>query len=45
MGKSQEIKPLRLKEYYRERIMELVKNMDDLDLLCKIYTFITEWLK
>ena len=42
MGNSQEIKPLRPKEYYRERIVEIVSEIQSEDILQYIYIIVTD---
>lgn len=42
MGNSQEIKPLRPKEYYRERIVKIVSEIQSEDILRYIYIIVTD---
>ena len=42
MGNSQEIKPLRPKEYYRERIVEIVSEIQSEKILQYIYIIVTD---
>ena len=42
MGKSQEIKPLRPKEYYRDRIVKIVSEIQSEDILQYIYIIVTD---
>ena len=42
MGNSQEIKPLRPKEYYRERIVEIVSEIQSEKILGCIYVFVND---
>ena len=42
MGKSQEIKPLRPKEYYRDRIVKIVSEIQREDVLQYIYIIVTD---
>lgn len=42
MGKSQEVKPLRPKEYYRERIVKIVSEIQSEDILQYIYIIVTD---
>lgn len=42
MGNSQEIKPLRPKEYYRERIVKIVSEIQREDILQYIYIIVTD---
>lgn len=42
MGKSQEVKPLRPKEYYRERIVKIVSEIQSEDILRYIYIIVTD---
>lgn len=42
MKESQEIKPLRLKEYYRERIVKIVSEIQREDVLQYIYIIVTD---
>ena len=42
MGKSQEIKPLRPKEYYRDRIVKIVSEIQSEDILRYIYIIVTD---
>lgn len=45
MGKSQEIKPLRPKEYYRERIVKIVSEIQSEKILGYIYVFVSDIAK
>lgn len=45
MGKNEESKPLRPKEYYRERIVELLEEVKDEGTLKYLYTFLTLFLE
>ena len=40
-----EIKETDEKTFYKEKIIEMVGEIDNLKLLIKIYTFIKTWLK
>lgn len=42
MGNSQEIKPLRPKEYYRDRIVKIVSEIQREDILQYIYIIVTD---
>ena len=42
MGKSQEIKPLRPKEYYRDRIVKIVSEIQSEKILQYIYIIVTD---
>lgn len=42
MGESQEIKPLRPKEYYRERIVEIVSDIQSESVLQYIYIIVSD---
>ena len=42
MGKSQEVKPLRPKEYYRDRIVKIVSEIQSEDILRYIYIIVTD---
>lgn len=42
MGESQEIKPLRPKEYYRDRIVKIVSEIQSEDILQYIYIIVTD---
>lgn len=42
MGESQEVKPLRPKEYYRDRIMKIVSEIQREDVLQYIYIIVTD---
>lgn len=42
MENSQEIKPLRPKEYYRERIVKIVSEIQREDVLQYIYIIVTD---
>lgn len=42
MGKSQEVKPLRPKEYYRDRIVKIVSEIQSEDILQYIYIIVTD---
>ena len=42
MGESQEIKPLRPKEYYRDRIVKIVSEIQSEDILKYIYIIVTD---
>ena len=42
MGNSQEIKPLRPKEYYRERIVKIVSEIQSEKILKYIYIIVTD---
>lgn len=42
MGNSQEIKPLRPKEYYRDRIVKIVSEIQSEDILKYIYIIVTD---
>ena len=42
MGNSQEIKPLRPKEYYRERIVKIVSEIQREDVLQYVYIIVTD---
>ena len=42
MGNSQEIKPLRPKEYYRDRIVKIVSEIQREDVLQYIYIIVTD---
>ena len=42
MGESQEIKPLRPKEYYRDRIVKIVSEIQREDILRYIYIIVTD---
>ena len=42
MGESQEIKPLRPKEYYRDRIVKIVSEIQREDVLQYIYIIVTD---
>lgn len=42
MGESQEIKPLRPKEYYRDRIVKIVSEIQSEDILRYIYIIVTD---
>lgn len=42
MKESQEIKPLRPKEYYRERIVKIVSEIQSEDILQYIYIIVTD---
>lgn len=42
MGNSQEIKPLRPKEYYRDRIVKIVSEIQSEDILRYIYIIVTD---
>lgn len=45
MEKNVESSPLRPKEYYRERIIELLKKVKDEGTLRYLYTFLTLFLE
>lgn len=42
MENSQEIKPLRPKEYYRDRIVKIVSEIQSEDILQYIYIIVTD---
>ena len=42
MGESQEIKPLRPKEYYRDRIVKIVSEIQSEKILQYIYIIVTD---
>lgn len=42
MGNSQEVKPLRPKEYYRDRIVKIVSEIQREDVLQYIYIIVTD---
>lgn len=42
MGNSQEIKPLRPKEYYRERIVKIVSEIQSESVLQYIYIIVSD---
>lgn len=42
MGENQKVKPLRPKEYYRERIVEIVSEIQSEKLLQYIYIIVTD---
>lgn len=42
MGESQEVKPLRPKEYYRDRIVKIVSEIQSEDVLQYIYIIVTD---
>ena len=42
MGESQEVKPLRPKEYYRDRIVKIVSEIQREDVLQYIYIIVTD---
>lgn len=42
MGNSQEVKPLRPKEYYRDRIVKIVSEIQREDILRYIYIIVTD---
>ena len=42
MGKSKEVKPLRPKEYYRDRIVKIVSEIQSEDILQYIYIIVTD---
>lgn len=42
MGNSQEAKPLRPKEYYRDRIVKIVSEIQSEDILQYIYIIVTD---
>lgn len=42
MKESQEIKPLRPKEYYRDRIVKIVSEIQSEDILQYIYIIVTD---
>ena len=42
MGESQEIKPLRPKEYYRDRIVKIVSEIQREDVLQYIYIIVMD---
>lgn len=42
MGESQEVKPLRPKEYYRDRIVKIVSEIQSEDILRYIYIIVTD---
>lgn len=42
MGKSQEIKPLRPKEYYRDRIVKIVSEIQSESVLQYIYIIVSD---
>lgn len=45
MGKSQEVKPLRPKEYYRDRIVKIVSEIQSEKILGCIYVFVNDIAK
>lgn len=45
MKESQEIKPLRPKEYYRERIVKIVSEIQSEKILGCIYVFVSDIAK
>lgn len=45
MGKSKEVKPLRPKEYYRERIVKIVSEIQSEKILGCIYVFVSDIAK
>lgn len=42
MGNSQEVNPLRPKEYYRDRIVKIVSEIQREDILRYIYIIVTD---
>lgn len=42
MGNSQEVKPLRPKEYYRDRIVKIVSEIQSEKILKYIYIIVTD---
>lgn len=42
MGNSQEVKPLRPKEYYRDRIVKIVSEIQSEKILQYIYIIVTD---
>lgn len=42
MGKSQEVKPLRPKEYYRDRIVKIVSEIQSESVLQYIYIIVSD---
>lgn len=42
MGNSQEVKPLRPKEYYRDMIVKIVSEIQSEDILQYIYIIVTD---
>lgn len=42
MGENQKVKPLRPKEYYRDRIIKIVSEIQSEDILQYIYIIVTD---
>lgn len=42
MGKSQEVKPMRPKEYYRDRIVKIVSEIQSESVLQYIYIIVSD---
>lgn len=42
MGENQKVKPLRPKEYYRDRIVKIVSEIQSEDILQYIYIIVTD---
>lgn len=43
--KEENMKNFKEKEFYKEKIIEMVEEIDNQELLIKIFTFIKTWLE